>query len=154
MLPLAPIKIGDWMVLLLGVLCITWITITLWQGGVADKAIIRSGGKIFSEVPLSRNQIISVPGPLGISRITILAVSQHLPACWFRPVTRSIFGAFGYIAGQLLLVYFWPIPHTGLVYLIPIFAAAELPFGIVNGLIVAHYLDAPHTELEAPILTG
>jgi len=71
MLSLAPIKIGDWMVLLLGVLSTTWITVTLWQGGAADKAIIRSGGKIFSEVPLSRNQIISVPGPLGISRIDI-----------------------------------------------------------------------------------
>jgi hypothetical protein len=71
MLSLAPIKIGDWIVLLLGVLGITWATITLWQGGAADKAIIRSSGKIFSEVPLSRNQIISVPGPLGISQIAI-----------------------------------------------------------------------------------
>lgn len=59
------------MVLLLGMLGITWATITLWQGGAADKAIIRSSGKIFSEVPLSRNQIISVPGPLGISQIAI-----------------------------------------------------------------------------------
>lgn len=71
MLPLAAIKIGDWMVLLLGVLCITWLTITLWQGGVADKAIIRSSGKIFCEVSLFHNQTISVPGPLGISRIAI-----------------------------------------------------------------------------------
>ena len=71
MLSLAPIKIGDWIVLLLGALGITWITITLWQGGAADKAIIRSSGKIFSEVPLSRNQIISVPGPFGISQIAI-----------------------------------------------------------------------------------
>ncbi|MDP1638886.1 MAG: NusG domain II-containing protein [Candidatus Nitrotoga sp.] len=71
MLSLAPIKIGDWIVLLLGVLGITWATITLWQGGAADKAIIRSSGKIFSEVPLSRNQIIFVPGSLGISQIAI-----------------------------------------------------------------------------------
>ncbi|MEO6423210.1 MAG: NusG domain II-containing protein [Candidatus Nitrotoga sp.] len=71
MLTLAPIKIGDWMVLFLGVLCIMWVTVTLWQGGAADKAIIRNSGRIFSEVPLSRNQIISVPGPLGISRVAI-----------------------------------------------------------------------------------
>ncbi len=95
-----------------------------------------------------------MPGPLGISRITILAVSQHLPARWFGPVTHSIFGAFAHIAGQLLLVDFWIIPHTGLVYLTSIFAAVALLFGIVNGLIAAHYLDAPHTELEAPKLTG
>ncbi|RFC31263.1 MAG: hypothetical protein DID91_2727704217 [Candidatus Nitrotoga sp. MKT] len=71
MLSLAPIKIGDWMVLLFGVFCVAWVTVALWQGGAADKAIIRSSGKIFSEVPLSRNQIISVPGPLGISQIAI-----------------------------------------------------------------------------------
>ena len=59
------------MVLLPGVLCITWLTIALWQGSIADKAIIRSSGTIFSEVSLSRNQIISLSGPLGISRIAI-----------------------------------------------------------------------------------
>ena len=37
----------------------------------ADKAIIRSGGKIFREVPQSRDQIIEVPGPLGFSQIAI-----------------------------------------------------------------------------------
>ncbi len=69
--PLAYIKIGDWMALLLGSLFTVWIAATLWQGGVADKAIIRSGGKIFSEIPLSRDQIIEVPGPLGFSKIAI-----------------------------------------------------------------------------------
>ncbi|MCE9550118.1 MAG: Gx transporter family protein [Betaproteobacteria bacterium] len=90
----------------------------------------------------------------ALCSITILAVSQHLPARWFGPVTHSIFGAFAHIAGQLLLVYFWLIPHAGLVYLIPIFATAALLFGAVNGLIATHYLDAPNTELEAPKLTG
>jgi len=90
----------------------------------------------------------------ALCSIAILAISQHLPARWFGPVTHSIFGAFAHIAGQLLLVFFWLIPHTGLVYLIPIFSTAALLFGIVNGLIAAHYLDVPHTELEAPKLTG
>ncbi len=40
-------------------------------GGAADKAIIRSGGKIFRELPLSRNIELEVPGPLGSSRISI-----------------------------------------------------------------------------------
>ena len=65
------IKPGDWLALLLGSLFTAWLAATLWQGGVADKAIIRSGGKIFREVPLSRDQIIEVPGPLGLSRIAI-----------------------------------------------------------------------------------
>jgi heptaprenyl diphosphate synthase len=90
----------------------------------------------------------------ALCSIAMLAVSQFLPTRWFGPVTHSIFGAFAHIAGQLLLVYFWLIPHTGLAYLIPIFATAALLFGTVNGLIAAHYLDAPNTELEAPKLTG
>ena len=74
------IKIGDWIVVLLGALLTTWLAATLWQGGVADKAIIRSGGKIFREVPLSRDQIIEVPGPLGISRIAIHKLQARIAA--------------------------------------------------------------------------
>ncbi|MDP1638885.1 MAG: Gx transporter family protein [Candidatus Nitrotoga sp.] len=95
---------------------------------------------------------LSVSGAL--CSITILGISQYLPARWFGPVTHSIFGAFAHIAGQLLLVYFWLIPHTGLAYLIPIFATAALLFGTVNGLIAAHYLNAPNTGPETPKLTG
>ena len=77
----------------------------------------------------------------ALCSLLILAVSQHLPQRWFGPVTHSILGAFAHIAGQLLLVYFWLIPHVGLLYLVPIFAAAALLFGTVNGLIAAHFLD-------------
>ena len=70
-MPLAYLKAGDWLVLLLAALLTVWLTATLWQGGAADKAVIRSGGKVFSVVPLSRDQLIDVPGPLGISRIAI-----------------------------------------------------------------------------------
>ena len=68
---LAHIKVGDWITLLLGTLFTAWLVTVLWQGGAADKAIIRSGGKIFREVALSRDQIIEVPGPLGSSQIAI-----------------------------------------------------------------------------------
>ena len=71
MLPIEHIKPGDWLMLLLGTLFTVFLAVNLWQGGAADKAIIRSGGKIFREVPLSRDQFIAVPGPLGISRISI-----------------------------------------------------------------------------------
>jgi heptaprenyl diphosphate synthase len=82
----------------------------------------------------------------AVCSLTILAASQHLPQRWFGSVTHSIFAAYAHIAGQLLLVYFWLIPHTGLLYLVPIFAAAALLFGTVNGLIAAHYLDEPRTD--------
>jgi hypothetical protein len=65
------IKPGDWLTLLLGSIFVVLLTLNLWSGDLADKAIIRSGGRIFQEVPLSRDQQIKVPGPLGISLITI-----------------------------------------------------------------------------------
>jgi len=65
------LKPGDWLTLLLGSICVVLLTLNLWSGGLADKAVIRSGGKIFREVPLSRDQQIEVPGPLGTSIISI-----------------------------------------------------------------------------------
>jgi hypothetical protein len=70
-MPFAQIKAGDWAVLLLGMLFTVWLALALWQGRAADKAIIRSGGKIFREVSLSRDQLIDVAGPLGMSTIAI-----------------------------------------------------------------------------------
>lgn len=65
------IKAGDCLTFLLGCTCVILFTLKLWNGDLADRAIIRSGGKIFKEVPLSRDIQIEVPGPLGISTITI-----------------------------------------------------------------------------------
>jgi hypothetical protein len=65
------IKIGDWLTLLLGSMFVVLLALKFWSGDLADKAVIRGGGKIFSVVPLSRDQQIEVPGPLGISIITI-----------------------------------------------------------------------------------
>ncbi len=65
------IKIGDWLTILFGSICVVMLMLKLWGGELADKAIIRSGGKIVREVHLSSNQQIEVSGPLGISLITI-----------------------------------------------------------------------------------
>ena len=65
------IKPGDWLVLLAGCVLTVWLAGIVWFPGAADTAIIRSGGKIFRELPLSRDTIIEVPGPLGMSRIAI-----------------------------------------------------------------------------------
>jgi len=65
------LKPGDYLTLLTGALCVVLLTLKLWHGGIADTAVIRSGGKVFREVPLSRDQQIEVPGPLGTSIITI-----------------------------------------------------------------------------------
>ena len=65
------IKPGDWITLLLGGILVVLLVFKLWSVELADKAIIRSGGKIFQEVPLSRDQQIEVPGRLGFSVIVI-----------------------------------------------------------------------------------
>jgi len=65
------IKVGDWLVLLAGALFTLWLASHVWHGAAADKAIIRSGGKIFRELPLSQNLELEVPGPLGLSKIAI-----------------------------------------------------------------------------------
>ncbi len=65
------IRPGDYLTLLAGMLFTVWISVTVWSGGVADTVLIRSGGKVFKEAPLSRDQQIEVPGPLGVSIITI-----------------------------------------------------------------------------------
>ena len=82
--------------------------------------------------------------------LLVLAVSRHLPTRCFGPVTHSILAAFAHIAGQLLLVYLWLIPHAGLLYLVPIFAVAALLFGTVNGLIAAHFINPAATVLPLP----
>lgn len=76
----------------------------------------------------------------AVCSLALLAVSVHLPPRGFGPVTHSVLAAFAHIAGQMLLVYYWLIPHAGVLSLVPVFAAAALVFGTVNGLVAAHYL--------------
>lgn len=72
--------------------------------------------------------------------LAALALARHLPGSWFGAVSLSIVAAFFHIAGQMAVVYLWLIPHAGILYLAPIFAAAALLFGTVNGLISARLL--------------
>ncbi len=73
-----------------------------------------------------------------------LGLARHLPARWFGPVSLSILAALAHIGGQLLLARAWLIPHDGVFLLLPVFAAAALFFGTINGLIAAKLLaDSP-----------
>lgn len=77
----------------------------------------------------------------AIASLGMLALTRNLSAAFFGPVSLSIFAACAHITGQLGVVYIWFIPHAGLFYLVPIFAAAALLFGTVNGLIVARLAE-------------
>lgn len=82
---------------------------------------------------LSPSFILSLSGAL--LSLGILFFAQHLPKKHFGVLTLSILSAFAHITGQLIIVRLWLIPHTGVAYLIPIFALAALVFGIINGLL-------------------
>ena len=71
MLWVALLKPGDWLIVALGVAVCTLAFPLAWQAGVAEKAIVRRGGDVFSELDLSRNRRIDVPGPLGITTVVV-----------------------------------------------------------------------------------
>ena len=87
---------------------------------------------------LSPTFVLSLSGALF--SLGILFFVQYLPKKFFSVITLSILAAFAHIAGQLIVVRLWLIPHTGISYLIPIFALAALFFGTVNGLICLRIL--------------
>ena len=79
--------------------------------------------------------LLSLSG--AVCSLAILAVANQLPKKYFGLVSLSILAAFAHIAGQLIVVRLWLIPHASVAYLAPIFAAAALFFGLINGLISA-----------------
>ncbi len=91
---------------------------------------------------LSPTFVLSLSGALF--SLTALYLAQNLPKKYFSAMTLSICAAFAHIAGQLIVVRLWLIPHTGVVYLVPIFALAALIFGLINGLITARLLANKH----------
>ncbi|HCZ16185.1 MAG TPA: hypothetical protein DHV85_16680 [Candidatus Accumulibacter sp.] len=62
---------GDWLLVALGLLFCALSIPLAWQAGVADKAIVRRGGELFSELDLSRNGRIDVPGPIGTTTVVV-----------------------------------------------------------------------------------
>jgi heptaprenyl diphosphate synthase len=87
---------------------------------------------------LSPTFALSLSGAL--LSLGVLWLTMRLPRRYFGAVTLSILAAFAHIAGQLMVVRLWLIPHASVSYLIPIFAVAALFFGLINGLITAKLL--------------
>ena len=65
------LKPGDWLTVALGLAFCAVAFPLAWQAGVAEKAIVRRGGEIFSELELARNRRIEVPGPLGLTTVVV-----------------------------------------------------------------------------------
>lgn len=68
---LALIRPGDWLILLAGIGIVGISIPVFWQGGLADRAIIRQEGRIFAEIDLRNRKQLEVPGPLGTTLIAI-----------------------------------------------------------------------------------
>lgn len=110
-----------------------WAT-AAWVSGLR----VIAGGLLLGQF-LSPGFFMSLTGAL--LSLFALALASRLPRRWFGTVSWSILAAFAHIGGQLLLARLWLIPHNGLFYLVPLFCAAALGFGIINGLIAARLLD-------------
>lgn len=80
----------------------------------------------------------------------VLAIVRHLPRAYFGPISLSVLAAFGHVGGQLALVGAWLLPGVALIKLLPVFAAAALVFGAVNGVIVARLLASGTSEPSLP----
>lgn len=87
---------------------------------------------------LSPTFALSLSG--AICSLSMLWAAQYLPRRYFSAVSLSILAAFAHIAGQLIVVRLWLIPHASVAYLIPVFAVAALFFGLINGLITSKLL--------------
>ena len=63
--------VGDYGVILLGLLLVIFLFKTLWQEEHAAKLRIRQGDKVFAILSLNQNKSIDIAGPLGHTRIVI-----------------------------------------------------------------------------------
>lgn len=93
---------------------------------------------------LSPTFMLSLTGSM-LSLLTLYFVIK-LPSKFFSPISFSVLSSFAHIAGQLILVRLWLIPHASIYYLIPIYSAAALLFGFINGWI-AYRLLKQHNSI-------
>lgn len=65
------IKPGDWLVIVVAAILVGLSFPLFWQGGLADRAIIRQNGQVFAELDLRTKRQLEVAGPLGNTLIAI-----------------------------------------------------------------------------------
>ncbi len=68
---LALLRPGDWLTMLISAALVGLSIPIFWQGGMADRAIVRQEGRVFAEIDLKARKQIEVPGPLGTTLIAV-----------------------------------------------------------------------------------
>ena len=109
-----------------------------WRAAVWVSLLRVVAGSLLFGNFLAPGFFLSLSGAL--CSLAVLALTIHLPQRLFGPVTHSVLASFAHITGQMTVVYLWLIPHSGIAYLIPVFATAALVFGTVNGLVAARFM--------------
>jgi hypothetical protein len=65
------VKAGDWLVIaLFGALTVSLVPLAL-RGGRAEMAVVKSGGQVVAQLPLTSTRTLEVDGPLGVTRIEV-----------------------------------------------------------------------------------
>ena len=123
-----------------------------WRSAAWVTLLRVMAGSLLLGTFLSPTFMLSLSG--AIVSLAMLAIAHTFPARFFGTVTQSILAAFAHFAGQLAVVYFWLIPHAGVAYLIPIFAAAALLFGTLNGIAAATLLERLPTAPDPACVTS
>lgn len=123
------------------------VLLVLYQQGLRAAIWVSAlrviAGSLFFGAFLTPTFFLSLSG--ATCSLLMLLLTSRLPRSLFGPVTHSLLSSIAHIAGQLVIVYLWLIPHKGIIYLIPILAIAAVVFGVVNGVIAARILGSPET---------
>ena len=123
------------------------VLLVLYQQGLRAAIWVSAlrvvAGSLFFGSFLTPTFFLSLSG--ATCSLLMLMLTSNLPRRLFGPITHSLFSAIAHLAGQLLVVYLWLIPHKGIIYLIPVLAIAAVVFGLVNGIIAARILHSPET---------
>jgi len=78
----------------------------------------------------------------AVSSLVVMGLAWRTLPKSFGLVSVSLIGSFAHIAGQIMVARLWLVPHDGVFYLLPVFGAAALVFGLANGLAAAAWLRA------------
>jgi heptaprenyl diphosphate synthase len=126
------------------------VLLVLYQNGLRAAIWVSAlrviAGSLFFGSFLTPAFFLSLSG--ATCSLLMLMLTSRLPRNLFGPVTHSLMSSLAHIAGQLVVVYLWLIPHRGILFLIPILAIAAVVFGLVNGIIASRLLSSPE---EAPL---
>ncbi len=109
-----------------------------WRAAAWVSALRVLGGGLLLGTLFAPGFWLSAAG--AFCSLMVLGLARHLPRGQFGPVSLSVLAAFGHVGGPLALAAGWLLPGPAITTLLPLFAAAALIFGAVNGVVVARIL--------------